>query len=125
MTIPTAQLPYVLPVTQNGVNSVSCTAENNVDYSTSANLDGQVKIDSQTPSVAYQWLEQAPAWVSGPLTITVTGKGADAAVGDRQRFLRARRWRLRQPPDRKTSRTSLWSSDGVHTVNCTASPAPA
>ena len=87
VTIPTAQLPYVLPVSQNGANSVSCTAENNVNYSTSANLDGQVKIDGQTPSVTYSGSTPAPAWVSGPQTITVTGSEPTQLSGIAERLL--------------------------------------
>src|SRR5262249_33920345 len=74
-TVPLApsQLPYSLPITANGANDVSCTAENNVNYATNANLGGEVLIDNQIPTVAFSGSQAAPAWVSGPQTVTVTG----------------------------------------------------
>ena len=70
VTIQQSQLPYALAVSQNGANSVSCVAENNVNYSTTTSLNGQVRIDSQVPSVAFSGSTPAPAWVSGPQTVT-------------------------------------------------------
>ena len=47
--IASAQLPYALRLGENGVNTVSCTAENNVAYATTTDLKGQVKIDQPDP----------------------------------------------------------------------------
>ena len=65
VTISPSQLPYLLPVSGDGVNAVSCTAENNVDYSTTSSLSGNVLIDDQTPTVSFDGASSAPAWVSG------------------------------------------------------------
>ncbi len=116
VTIPTSQLPYVLPVTQNGASSVTCTAENNVNYSTSVNLNGQVKIDSQTPSVTYSGSTPAPAWVSGPQTITVTGSEPTqlSGIASVSCELDGGGWTT---TDGSVANVVV-GSDGVHTVNC-------
>jgi hypothetical protein len=81
VAIAPSQLPYALVVSQNGASSVSCVAENNVGYSTSTSLDGLVRIDDQVPSVGFSGATPAPAWVSGPQTITVTGSEPEQLSG--------------------------------------------
>jgi hypothetical protein len=81
VAISSSQLPYSLPVTQNGANDVSCTAENNVNYTTTARLSGQVLIDNQAPTVSFSGPSPAPAWVSGSQTITVTGSEQQSLSG--------------------------------------------
>ena len=44
-----------------------------MNYSSSASLGGEVRIDAQTPSVAFAGSTPAPAWVSGPQTVTAAG----------------------------------------------------
>ena len=65
---------YTLQITQNGSHTVACSAENRVNYTAQASLNGEVKIDSQVPSVAFSGVAPAPAWVSGPQTVTVNGR---------------------------------------------------
>ena len=121
VTIQQSQLPYALPVSQNGATSVSCTAENNVKYSTTTSLDGQIRIDSQVPSVAFSGSTPAPAWVSGPQTITVTGTEAQPLSGISSVSCQqdGGGWITADGPVESVHVTS----DGVHTIACYATTA--
>jgi hypothetical protein len=116
VTIAPSQLPYSLPVTANGANDVSCTAENNVNYTTTANLGGEVLIDNQIPTVAFGGSQAAPAWVSGPQTITVTGSETTSlsGIGSVSCQLDGGGWRSASGAVAKVE----VSGDGPHTLNC-------
>ncbi len=113
-----SQLPYALAVTQNGATSVSCRAENNVDYSTTSSLDGQVNIDSQVPSVAFSGSTPAPAWVSGPQTVTVNGSEAQqlSGISSVSCQLDGGGWTTSDGPVASVKLTS----NGTHTIACYA-----
>ncbi|MGO9791165.1 MAG: hypothetical protein ACLP8S_17200 [Solirubrobacteraceae bacterium] len=116
VAIAPSQLPYSLVVSQNGANSVSCTAANNVNYSTSTSLDGQVRIDDQVPSVAFSGATPAPAWVSGPQTIRVTGSEATQLSGIASVLCEVDGggWTT---TDGSVASITI-STDGVHTISC-------
>ena len=116
VTVPAAQLPDTVPVTQNGANAVSCTAENNVSYTTTANLSGNVQIDNQTPSVSFSGPVAAPAWVSGPQTVTVTGseQAQLSGIASVACQLDGGGWNVTNGSVASVRITT----DGVHTVDC-------
>ena len=81
-------------------------------------LDGQVNIDSQTPSLAFAGVAPAPAWVSGPQTVTVTGSEANqlSGIASVSCQLDGGGWTTTSG----TVASVKLTSDGVHTVSCYA-----
>jgi hypothetical protein len=111
-----SQPSSTLTVTQNGQTDVSCSATNVVRYTTTASLPDTIKIDDQVPAVTFGGSAAAPAWVSGPQTVTAAGSESQqlSGIASVSCQLDGSGW--------TTTQGSLASvrlnSDGVHTVSC-------
>ncbi len=100
---------------QQGASTIQCTSTSQAGNS-SAPASVSVNIDTQTPSVSFNGGAPAPAWLSGPQAVTVTGSEPQQLSGITSVSCQVdgSAWTTTSG---SVARVPL-STDGVHTIHC-------